>query len=318
MLHLFAIENGILREKEGTGEGINAIHPQHASWIDLVEPDEQERQHVEAFFEDTLPADDKEEIESSARYFSDEHGLHVHSLFLLQSEGRSRTSTVAFVVQEERLISFRDDVRMADFRLMRMRIRRGWVKASHPMDILLSILDQKVENLADAIEDVHRDLEQVGYSVLEEENGELDQDIERLARLEDTNGKIRLCLMDTQRAISFIQRYVRSDKYRRRTCAEIQNDLDTLLSHTTFLFDKINFLMDAAQGFINIQQNQIIKIFSIAAVVFLPPTMIASIYGMNFRVMPELGLEFGYPMAIGLMILSGIAPYWYFKRKGWL
>ena len=90
------------------------------------------------------------------------------------------------------------------------------------------------------------------------------------------------------------------------------------MSHTTFLFDKINFLMDAAQGFINIQQNQIIKIFSIAAVVFLPPTMIASIYGMNFRVMPELALEFGYPMAIGLMILSGIAPYWYFKRKGWL
>ncbi|WP_304439823.1 CorA family divalent cation transporter, partial [Alcanivorax sp. HI0083] len=93
------------------------------------------------------------------------------------------------------------------------------------------------------------------------------------------------CLMDTQRSISFIQRYVRSDKVRRRTCAEIQHDLDTLLSHTTFLFDKINFLMDAAQGFINIQQNQIIKIFSIAAVVFLPPTMIASIYGMNFEVM---------------------------------
>ncbi|MGB2248429.1 MAG: magnesium/cobalt transporter CorA [Alcanivorax sediminis] len=318
MLHLFAIENGVLREKESAGEGIAAGHPQETTWVDVVEPDEQELSQVESFFEDTLPADDKEEIESSARYFSDEHGLHVHSLFLHQSDGRSRTSTVAFVVQEERLISFRDDVRMADFRLMRMRIRRGWVKASQPMDILLSILDQKVENLADAIEDVHRDLEQVGYSVLEEENGELDQDIERLARLEDTNGKIRLCLMDTQRAISFIQRYVRSDKYRRRTCAEIQHDIDTLLSHTTFLFDKINFLMDAAQGFINIQQNQIIKIFSIAAVVFLPPTMIASIYGMNFRVMPELSFEFGYPMAIGLMILSGIAPYWYFKRKGWL
>ena len=90
------------------------------------------------------------------------------------------------------------------------------------------------------------------------------------------------------------------------------------MSHTTFLFDKMNFLMDAAQGFINIQQNQIIKIFSIAAVVFLPPTMIASIYGMNFDIMPELDFRFGYPMAIGLMVLSGMAPYWYFKRKGWL
>jgi magnesium transporter len=124
--------------------------------------------------------------------------------------------------------------------------------------------------------------------------------------------------MDTQRSISFIQRYVRTDKVRRRTCAEVQHDLDTLMSHTTFLFDKINFLMDAAQGFINIQQNQIIKIFSIAAVVFLPPTMIASIYGMNFEIMPELDMVYGYPMAICLMLLSGMTPYWFFKRKGWL
>jgi magnesium transporter len=207
---------------------------------------------------------------------------------------------------------------LPDFRLLRLRVRRGWVKAKQPIDILLSILEQKVENLADALEDVHRDLEQVGYSVLEEENGELEDDIEKLARLEDTNGKIRLCLMDTQRSISFIQRYVRTDKVRRRTCAEVQHDLDTLMSHTTFLFDKINFLMDAAQGFINIQQNQIIKIFSIAAVVFLPPTMIASIYGMNFEIMPELDMVYGYPMAICLMLLSGMTPYWFFKRKGWL
>ncbi|MCG8392725.1 MAG: magnesium/cobalt transporter CorA [Pseudomonadales bacterium] len=316
MLQIFRIENGVLREKDT--ESILPVLAEEASWIDLVDSEDSERELVQQFLETELPdSDDMEEIESSARYFSDQQGLHVHSLFLFQSEGRSRTSTVAFVVQEGRLLSFRDS-RLPDFRLLRMRVRRGWVKVQQPLDILLSILDQKVENLADAIEDVHRDLENVGYSVLEEENGELEEDIDRLARLEDTNGKIRLCLMDTQRSISFIQRYVRSDKNRRRTCAEIQHDLDTLMSHTTFLFDKINFLMDAAQGFINIEQNQIIKIFSIAAVVFLPPTMIASIYGMNFRVMPELGFEFGYPMALGLMILSGIAPYWYFKRKGWL
>jgi len=316
MLHIFRIENGVLREKE-----VDTLMPalaEEGSWIDLVDAEEAERNLVQQFLQAELPdSEDMEEIEASARFFSDEHGLHVHSLFLFQSEGRARTSTVAFVVQEGRLLSFRDS-RLPDFRLLRLRVRRGWVRASQPMDILLSILDQKVENLADALEDVHRDLEKVGYSVLEEENGELEEDIERLAQLEDTNGKIRLCLMDTQRSISFIQRYVRSDKVRRRTCAEIQHDLDTLMSHTTFLFDKINFLMDAAQGFINIQQNQIIKIFSIAAVVFLPPTMIASIYGMNFDIMPELDFRFGYPMAIALMGLSGMAPYWYFKRKGWL
>jgi len=102
------------------------------------------------------------------------------------------------------------------------------------------------------------------------------------------------------------------------TAREIMRDVDTLMSHTTFLFDKINFLMDSTQGFINITQNKIIKIFSIAAVVFLPPTLVASIYGMNFQYMPELNLRLGYPGALGLMLLSGIAPYWFFKRKGWL
>ena len=95
-------------------------------------------------------------------------------------------------------------------------------------------------------------------------------------------------------------------------------DVETLLSHTTFLFDKINFLMDTAQGFINIEQNQVIKIFSIAAVVFLPPTLVASIYGMNFQLLPELHWKYGYLWALALMVASGIAPYWYFKRKGWL
>jgi magnesium transporter len=95
-------------------------------------------------------------------------------------------------------------------------------------------------------------------------------------------------------------------------------DIETLMSHTTFVFEKVNFLMDSAQGFINIQQNQIIKIFSIAAVVFLPPTLVASIYGMNFDHMPELHWELGYPLALLMMVISGIAPYLYFKRKGWL
>lgn len=100
---------------------------------------------------------------------------------------------------------------------------------------------------------------------------------------------------------------------------EVLRDLESLNNHTAFfLFDKINFLMDAVMGLINLQQNKIIKIFSIAAVVFLPPTVIASIYGMNFNAMPELHWQLGYPFAIVLMILSGIAPYWFFKRKGWL
>jgi len=124
--------------------------------------------------------------------------------------------------------------------------------------------------------------------------------------------------MDTQRSISFLQRHLREHFELQETAREIKRDVDTLMSHTAFLFDKINFLMDSTQGFINIEQSQIIKTFSIAAVVFLPPTVIASIYGMNFDFMPELHWKYGYLMALGIMVMAGIAPYWYFKHKDWL
>ena len=113
-------------------------------------------------------------------------------------------------------------------------------------------------------------------------------------------------------------RHLKSTPEQLETLREIVRDIETLMSHTTFLFEKINFLMDSTQGFINIEQNKIIKIFSIASVVFLPPTVIASVYGMNFEIMPELNWDFGYPFAILLMITSGFAPYFYFRRKGWL
>ena len=101
-------------------------------------------------------------------------------------------------------------------------------------------------------------------------------------------------------------------------CIRDRRDIESLDGHTSFLFDKINFLMDATVGFININQNKIIKIFSVASVAFLPPTLIASIYGMNFKWLPELEWSLGYPFAIVLMVTSAIAPFWYFRRRGWL
>ncbi len=289
-----------------------------ASWIDAQDPTPEERDRLGRFLSDDLPeSDDVEEIESSARYFVDVDGIHVHSLFLSQSEGRHDTDTVAFILQPERLITFREDD-LADFRLLRMRARRHQVEADSPAALLVTIFEQKVENLADTVEDIHFKLEQVSHLVLEDEEADLEDAIDRLAKLEDSNGKIRLCLMDTQRSISFLLRHLPARSPARDAAREILHDLDTLMSHIAFLFDKINFLMDSTQGFINIEQNQIIKIFSIAAVVFLPPTLIASIYGMNFQHMPELGLTYAYPIALVAMVLAGIAPYAYFKYKNWL
>ena len=124
--------------------------------------------------------------------------------------------------------------------------------------------------------------------------------------------------MDTRRAVSFLMRSRMLDAEQFEEARQIQRDLDSLDSHTTFLFDKINFLMDATVGFININKNKIIKLFSVASVALLPPTLIASIYGMNFKAMPELDWALGYPYALLLMVASALVPMWYFRRRGWL
>ena len=317
MLRLFDFTDGKLREQKLEGAILDhSIFK--VGWVDAQDTSDDERDRLEALLHTELPeSDDVEEIESSARYFVDSNGIHVHSLFLAQSEGRFDPVTVAFILQAQRLITVRDG-ELADFRLLRMRARRGQIDVHTASELLLTIFEQKVENLADAIEDLHHELETVSHTVLEDEDADLEAAIDDLANIEDSNGKIRLCLMDTQRSISFLQRQLRDQAVMQEIVPDVLRDIDTLMSHTTFLFDKINFLMDTAQGFINIKQNQIIKTFSIAAVVFLPPTLVASLYGMNFKMMPELEWTYGYPLAIGLMILAGIAPYWDFKRKGWL
>ena len=318
MIRLFTIDQSIIREIPVAGATDDIELMRTAHWIDAHEPTEPERELLSTLLSVELPeSDDVEEIEASARCFVDQAGIHVHSLFLAPQEGRHTTVTVACILQDERLITIRED-EIADFRLLRLRARRGQVTCSDPAGLLVTILEQKVENHADTVEDLHRQLEDVSHPVLEEKDSELYQAISKMARLEDSNGKIRLCLMDTQRDISFLLRNLKGRPAHEETLREIMRDVETLMSHTTFLFDKINFLMDSTQGFINIRQNQIIKTFSIAAVVFLPPTLVASAYGMNFSHMPELEWLLGYPWALGLMLLSGFAPYWFFKRKGWL
>jgi magnesium transporter len=139
-----------------------------------------------------------------------------------------------------------------------------------------------------------------------------------IARQEDLNGRIRRNVMDTRRAVSFMMRSRMLNAGQFEEARQILRDIESLDNHTAFLFDKINFLMDATVGFININQNKIIKIFSVASVAFLPPTLIASIYGMNFKILPELQWDWGYPFALVLMVASAIAPFWYFRKRGWL
>ena len=187
--------------------------------------------------------------------------------------------------------------------------------------MLLKLYDADAEYSADSLEGIYDELELVGTRVLKKTVTDPDaaEVLAAIARQEDLNGRIRRNVMDTRRALSFMMRSRMLNAEQFEEARQILRDIDSLDSHTTFLFDKINFLMNATVGFININQNKIIKLFSVASVALLPPTLIASIYGMNFKGwFPELEWAYGYPYALGLMGVSVVVPFWYFRRKGWL
>ncbi|WP_115718132.1 magnesium/cobalt transporter CorA [Gallaecimonas mangrovi] len=292
--------------------------PANTLWLDVFKPTDEERQWMSTYFQEEVPEEeDINEIEASARFYSDKDGLHITSLFPHRVGKDLRGVNVSFTLRDNLLITLREED-LGLMRLFRAYLRQDKMDATDPASLLVEMLILKVEYLSDLLEDVYTVLEQTGQDVFEAE--ELDEILKNITVQEDINGKIRLSLLDTQRSLRFLTRAQRGrlDEENRKEIKDMLQDIESLLPHTQFLFDKINFLLDAAMGFTSIKQNKIIKIFSVAAVVFLPPTVIASAYGMNFDIMPELHWHYGYPLAIGLMIASAAGTYLFFKRKGWL
>jgi len=327
MLNVFTLSNGRLFQEEI--ESLEELSRFQPIWVDLEEPSPEEKRWVKQYFGLSIPEDAMDEdIEESARFYAEDNGeLHIRSDFLVADPDAPHQVRVAFILntvnQQLRsqgvLFSIHDETVPA-FRLLRMRARRMPGLLTDAKEVLLKLLDADAEYCADTLEGIYDDLEAAGKKVLDDNiSDEMASEVlATIARQEDMNGRIRRNVMDTRRAVSFLMRSKMLDAEQFEEARQIQRDLDSLDSHTTFLFDKINFLMDATVGFININQNKIIKIFSVASVALLPPTLIASIYGMNFRNMPELEHPLGYPFALALMIASALVPMWYFRRRGWL
>jgi magnesium transporter len=291
-------------------------------WVDLTEPNDQERAWVKSIYGVTLPGEDEvKDIEASARYYEAENGdLHLRTDFLFEEDdGPSSTVTVAFILARNILFSLHGED-LPVFRLVRMRARSRPGSIGDYKDVLLDLYQTDAEYSADALEGVYKQLDEVSQRVLQKKltDQAAAEALSAMAHEEDLNGRIRRNMMDTRRAVSFLMRgrLLSVDQF--EDARQILRDIESLDGHTAFLFDKINFLMDATVGFININQNKIIKIFSVASVAFLPPTLIASIYGMNFHFMPEFDWALGYPFALVLMVCSAITPFWYFRRRGWL
>ncbi|SEQ04239.1 magnesium/cobalt transporter CorA [Basfia succiniciproducens] len=316
MINAFALENARLTRLDE--DNLSTLNK--AIWIDLVEPTSEEREILQDGLEQSLASFlELEDIEASARFFEDEDGLHLHSFFYCEDEeDYADLASVAFTIRDGRLFTLRDRDLPA-FRLYRMRSRYQRLDECNAYEVLLDLFETKIEQLADVIETVYSDLERLSRVILDGKQGEAFNDaLGTLTEQEDMSSKVRLCLMDTQRALSFLVRKTRLPANQLEQAREILRDIESLQPHNESLFQKVNFLMQAAMGYINIEQNRVMKFFSVVSVMFLPATLVASTYGMNFEFMPELGFKYGYPMAIGLMITAGVTPYMYFKRKGWL
>ncbi len=327
MLNIFTLANGRLVQEEI--ESLEELSRFQPIWVDLESPTVEEKRWIAQYYGVSIPADAMDEdIEESARFYEEDNGeLHIRSDFLIADEDEPRTVRVAFILNPRNndlksrgvLFSIHDED-VPVFRLLRMRARRAPGLIEDAKEVLLKLFDADAEYSADTLENIYDRLEQAGRMVL---SGDVTDDMAGdvlgvIARQEDLNGRIRRNVMDTRRAVSFLMRskLLNADQF--EEARQILRDIESLDKHTAFLFDKINFLMDATVGFININQNKIIKIFSVASVALLPPTLIASLYGMNFQYMPELQQPWGYPFALTLMAASAVVPMWYFRRRGWL
>jgi len=320
MINLFVLQNGRLSQEqvEDRNELLQHVNP---IWIDVIDPEEEELLWIKEAFGVLLPElDDLGDLEASARYFEADDGhMHIRTDFLLDEEETSRNVRVAFVMTKQVLFSIHDED-LPVFRLVRLRARLRPGSVSNAKDVLLDLYSTDAEYSADALEEVYENLEQAGKRVLSDDISDKDaaEVLETIAKEEDTNGRIRRNVMDTRRALSFLMRSKLLSDEQQEEARQILRDIDSLENHTAFLFDKINFLMDATVGFINLNQSKIIKIFSVVSVALMPPTLLASIWGMNFQHMPELTETWGYPVAILSMVISAIIPLSYFRHKGWL
>ncbi|MBP7931908.1 MAG: magnesium/cobalt transporter CorA [Comamonas sp.] len=327
MLNVFTLSNGRLVQVEI--DQLSDLEQLQPIWVDMESPTREEKRWVKQHYGLSIPEDATgEDIEESARFYEEDNGeLHIRSDFLIDDEDESRSVRVAFILNQRNtelkscgvLFSIRDED-IPVFRLLRMRARRVPGLIDDAKDVLLALFDADVEYSADALEGIYDDLKKVSAQVLEGSITDTyaQEVLADIAWQENLNGRVRRNMLDTRRAVSFMMRSKMLDAEQFEDARQILRDIESLDSHTQFLFDKINFLMDALVGFLNINQNKIIKIFSVASVALLPPTLIASVYGMNFRFMPELEWKYGYVYVLLLMVASAVGPMMYFRRRGWL
>ncbi len=282
VVNAFELAHGRLRQT--TIESVEDLEGIKPIWVDLVGTTKDDRLKIGQYFDLELPdPEDLTDIESSARFYVEENGgIHLHSDFLLDREGDSRNVAVAFILYRDILFSVREE-ELPVFRLQRLRARIQAGSVSDGMDMLLDLYAADAEYSADSLEEIYTELGEVGKKVLSEKmtDEEAAETLADIAEEEDLNGRIRRNVLDTRRALTFLIRRKLLSALQLEDAQQILRDIESLDGHTAFLFDKINFLMDATVGFININQNRVIYRLTILSVIFMPLNVIAGIGGMS-------------------------------------
>jgi magnesium transporter len=283
-------------------------------WVDLVTPEDEQLEWAREIFGVDIPnPKDLTDLETSARFYVEDNGeVHLHSDFLLDRSDESRNITVAFVLTGNTLFSVRNE-ELPVFRLQRLRARAQAGYVSEAKDVLLDLYAADVEYSANALEDIYSNLEKVGKQVFKSHitNNQAAKILTAISEEEDLNGRIRRNVLDTRNALSFLMRGRLLSNEQHDDVREILRDIESLDGHTSFLFNKINFQMDATVGFLNVNQNIDLKRLTIISVVFMPVNILAGIGGMSEFSMMTSGIP--WPIAYGsfivVMILIGILTF---------
>jgi magnesium transporter len=292
--------------------------PEDAVWIDLLSPTREEELAVEAALGLELPtAEEMAQIEPSSRLYQEHGATFMTATLLSRAAAGPKSVPVTFVLAKGVLVTIRYDELRA-FTVFAERARASGLTSGS--SALLGLLDAVVERLADVLEAQGEAVETASAAIFNRpQNKVFEALLTELAKAQSLTSMTRTSLVSLARMLSFasLAQEIASDPDCSAHLKSLQSDAQSLTEHASFESSHISFLLDAALGLINIEQNGIIKIFSVMAVIFMPPTLVASIYGMNFRHMPELGWPFGYPMALGMMVMSAIVPVLWFRKRGW-
>jgi len=325
MLSVFVPSTSSL--KKATADDLAAL-PDNAVWIDLFNPTPAEDKAVEKLAGIAVPTrDEMQEIEISSRLYIENAARYMTATLMCQSDTETpKTTPVTFILSGHRLVTVRYD-EPRPFTLVENKLARSCVPGVTGEQVLMELLDAVIDRCADILERIGADVDIVSHDIFEPESERhgsakrYSQILIAIGRKGDLTSKVRESLVSIGRLVTFLSAVIEGVKWSKDMREQLktqQRDVASLTDHASYLSNKITFVLDAMLGVVNLEQNNIIKLFSVMAVVLMPPTLIASIYGMNFRSMPELEWAHGYPLALLAMVAAAVVPYWVFKLKKWL